>query len=231
MKKIVVIHQPDFLPYIGFFHRLLYSNLYVILDDVQFVGSSRGLTNRDKIRTQQGEAWLTISVNKVSRNTKINNIKINYDVDWRSRNLNLIKQNYIKSQFFSEIYPVVEKLYSNNFVYMVDFNVSSIVMLMDFFGISVDMIYSSSLNATRAKSERLVELLTMVDATHYLSGVGAKAYHCNKPFEDANIEVMWQSFSHPEYSQLHKNFIPYLSSIDMLFNCGIEKSREILRSI
>ena len=82
----------------------------------------------------------------------------------------------------------------------------------------------------QVKSERLVELLEQVDATHYLSGVGAKDYHIGQPFDSADIRVLWQEFVHPIYPQLYGEFIPYLSSIDLLFNCGKEQSRKILRS-
>ena len=108
---------------------------------------------------------------------------------------------------------------------------ASIRMLLGLFDIKIDIEYSSNLNTTKTKSERLVEILTQVDTTHYLSGIGAKNYHVDRPFDDANIEVLWQDFNHPVYSQLHGEFIPYLSSVDLLFNCGIEKSREILRGI
>lgn len=232
MKKTVVIHQPDFLSYIGFFHRLLHADLYIVLDDVQFVSSSsRAWTNRDKIKTQNGEQWLTINVKKASRDTKINEILVSDTINWKKQNLDLIKQNYKKSKYFDEIFPYVEKLYESEFEKLSDFNIASILMLMKLFSIDIEIVYSSTLKSTQTKSERLVELLTQVNATHYLSGVGAKDYHIDKPFEDANIEVIWQDFKHPVYPQLYGEFIQYLSSIDLLFNCGIEKSREILRSI
>ena len=232
MNKIVVIHQPDFLSYIGFFHRLLHSDLYVVLDDVQFVkGTSQSWMNRDKIKTQNGEKWLTINVKKAPRGTNINEIVLNTTLNWKKQNLDLLKQNYKKAKYFDEIFPFVEKLYDNNYEKLSDFNMSSIFMLMKLFDIKIDIEYSSNLNTTKTKSERLVEILTQVEATHYLSGIGAKDYHIDKPFGDAHIEVIWQNFKHPVYPQLHGEFIPYLSSIDMLFNCGIEESRKILRGI
>ena len=230
MKKTVVIHQPDFLSYLGFFHRLLNSDLFIILDDVQYVSSSRSWTNRDKIKTQIGEQWLTVNVKKAPRNTNISKIVLNDTIDWKKQNLNLLRQNYTKSKYFNEIFPHIEKLYINDFKNLLDFNMASIRMLLELFDIKVDIEYSSNLNTTKTKSERLVEILTQVDATHYLSGMGAKDYHQDKPFDDAGIEVIWQDFTHPVYPQLYGEFIPYLSSVDMLFNCGIEKSREILRS-
>lgn len=232
MKKIIVIHQPDFLSYLGFFHRLLHSDLYVVLDNVQFVkGTSQSWMNRDKIKTQNGEQWLTVNVQKAPRGTNINEILLNSTIQWQKQNLNLLKQNYQKSKFFNEIFPYIEKLYDTKYEKLSDFNMASIFMLLELFNIKIDIVYSSELTTTKTKSERLVEILKQLKATHYLSGVGAKDYHIDEPFSDENIEVIWQDFEHPVYPQLHGEFIPYLSSIDLLFNCGIEKSREILRSI
>lgn len=232
MSKTAVIHQPDFLSYLGFFHRLLHSDLYIVLDDVQFVkGTSQSWMNRDKIKTQSGEQWLTINIKKAPSFTNINKILLSDTINWKKQNLDLIKQNYTKASYFDEVFPFIEKLYANKYEKLSEFNMSSILMLMELFDIKIDIIYSSALKTTQTKSERLVELLTQVNATHYLSGIGARDYHVDKPFEDANIKVVWQDFKHPVYPQLHGDFIPYLSSIDMLFNCGIEKSREILRSI
>jgi hypothetical protein len=232
MSKTAVIHQPDFLSYLGFFHRLLHSDLYIVLDDVQFVkGTSQSWMNRDKIKTQRGEQWLTINIKKAPSFTNINKILLSDTINWKKQNLDLIKQNYAKALYFDEVFPFIEKLYANKYEKLLEFNMSSILMLMELFDIKIDIIYSSALKTTQTKSERLVELLTQVNATHYLSGIGARDYHVDKPFEDANIKVIWQDFKHPVYPQLHGNFISYLSSIDMLFNCGIEKSREILRSI
>ena len=185
--------------------------------------------NRDKIKTQNGEKWLTVSVNKSSMNTNINEVSISYTFDWQKQNIELIKQNYKKAEFFDEIFPYMQNLYENRFDKLADFNMASIRMLNNLFDINIPIVFSSELKTTKTKSERLVEILTQVGATHYLSGIGAKAYHQDEPFLEAGIEVLWQEFKHPTYKQLHGDFIPYLSSIDLLFNCGMEKSREILR--
>jgi len=232
MRKVVVIHQPDFLSYLGFFHRLLHSDLYIVLDDVQFVkGTSQSWMNRDKIKTLEGKKWLTVGVKKAPRDTNINKILLNDTTNWKQQNLNLLRQNYNKALYFNEIFPYIEKLYEYDTINLSNFNMLSIEMLIKLFDIQINIVYSSSLITTKTKSDRLVELLTQVDATHYLSGVGAKDYHIDEPFDKKNIEVLWQEFNHPVYPQLYGKFIPYLSSIDLLFNCGIEKSREILRGI
>lgn len=230
IEKTVVIHQPDFLPYLGFFDRLLKSNLYVILDNVQFVsGTSKSWQNRDKIKTPDGEKWITVGVQKAPHRTNINNILLSKSSDWRKRNLNLIKESYSKSLFFEEIFPFIQSLYEYECEKLVDFNLKSIYMLMELFDIHIETILASSLDVEGKSNQLLVNILKKVQANTYLSGIGARSYYESGPFEKANIKVVWQNFSHPVYPQLYGEFMPYLSSIDLLFNCGIENSRKIMR--
>ena len=229
MGKIVVIHQPDFLPYLGFFHRLLQADLWVILDNVQFVRKGCGWQHRDKIKTPGGEKWITISVQKSKLATPINEVILSKDVDWRNNHLNLIKQNYKKAEFFNEIFPYIEELYRFNCFKMVDFNLKSIKLLLGLFDIKIEYVTASTLDVEGRNNEFLANILKKVRATSYLSGVGAKDYFKQEPFDQAKIKVIWQEFVHPVYHQLFGEFIPYLSSIDLLFNCGIKESREILR--
>lgn len=230
MSKTVVIHQPDFLPHIGFFHRFLHADLYVVLDHVQFVnGTSRSWTHRDRIKTPRGAQWLTVSVRKAPHDTLINAVELS-DTEWRSQNLNLIRENYRDAPYFRVIFTELEKLYALPCTKLAGFTTSSIEMLAQLFGIAIPSVLSSSLQPDGHKNELLVDILRKVGATRYLSGLGARSYFDPIPFSKAGIAVDWQDFKHPVYPQLHGEFIPYLSSIDLLFNCGIERSREILRS-
>jgi hypothetical protein len=229
--KTVVIHQPDFVPYIGFFHRLLHSDLLILLDHVQFVThSSRSWTHRDKIKTAGGERWLTISVVKSPRDTPINEVLL-ADNGWREQNLNLLRENYRNAPYFEELFPMLKSLYATPCQRLVEFNLASIKLLMEWFSIDISVVFSSEMEPQGNKNALLVDLLGKVGATHYLSGVGAQDYFEPEPFARAGIEVLWQEFRHPVYPQRFGEFIPYLSSIDLFFNCGIEQSREILRSI
>lgn len=228
-KKIVVIHQPDFMPYLGFFHRFLHADFYIALDHVQFVHSNRSWTHRDKIKTSQGEKWLTISVKKAPRDTSIDRIEL-ADTDWRQDNLRLLEQNYRKALCYNELMPEIERLYAQPFHLLRDFNMASIELLMDMLDVRIPWVWSSGLHPQGAKNELLVNLLQKVDATHYLSGVGARDYFQPEPFAEAGIEVVWQDFTHPVYAQQFGEFMPYLSALDVLFNHGVAASREILRS-
>jgi hypothetical protein len=228
-KKIVVIHQPDFAPYLGFFHRFLHADYYIALDHVQFVYGSRAWTHRDKIKTAQGEKWLTISVKKAPRDTAINQIELFTDTDWRLDNLRLLKHNYCKAPCYNELMPEIERLYARPFHMLRDFNMASIEMLMDMLNVRIPWVWSSSLDPVGTKNELLTDLARKVSATHYLSGVGARDYFQPEPFAKAGVEVIWQDFTHPVYAQQFGEFVPYLSALDVLFNHGITASREILR--
>ena len=230
MTKTAVIHQPDFLSYLGFFHRLLHAELFVILDCAQYVDGTRNAwMNRDKIKTPQGEKWLTVSVKRPPHGTPINEIELSNQHDWRADNLNLIRENYRVAPFFGEIFPSLEQLYSHPCDKLIQFNLKSIELLMDLFDIRIEMQLASTLRPNGRKNDLLVDILQKAGATHYLSGAGARAYFEPAPFERANILVLWQNFTHPIYPQLHGAFVPNLSSIDLLFNCGIARSRELLR--
>ncbi len=230
MNKTVVIHQPDFIPYLGFFHRFLSSDQYLVLDHVQFVnGSSRAWTHRDKIKTPKGAQWLSVSVHKAPRDTPINQIVLSDVVDWRSDNLRLLEANYRQAPFYDEIMPHLRRLYEQPVTMLADFNLCSIRMLMSLLDVERPMVLSSSLEPQGAKNELLVDLLQKVGASHYLSGVGARDYMDESIFRAAGIEVLWQDFRHPVYPQLFGDFEPYLSAIDVLFNCGVDASRRLLR--
>ncbi len=229
--KTAVIHQPDFMPHLGFFHRFLHADMYVALDHVQFVnGSSKAWTHRDKIKTAQGEKWLTVRTRKAPRDTALNQIELAPDAGWRRDNLALLEQNYRAAPFYSEVMPRVEQLYARPVELLRDFNMASIEFLMDMLDVRLPWVYSSALQPAGSSNELLVDIMQKVEAKRYLSGVGARAYFDPAPFAQAGIEVIWQEFSHPVYSQQFGEFLPYLSTLDVLMNHGATKSRKILRS-
>ncbi|WP_298258725.1 WbqC family protein [Bradyrhizobium sp.] len=230
MSRTAVIHQPDFLPYLGFFERLLHADVFVLLDSVQYVNSSRGWTHRDKIKTPNGAKWISISVNSVPRDTPICEIELSDHVDWRTNHLNLLRENYRKSPHFAEIFPEIEQLYACRCTKLSDFNRASIELLMRLFDIRIETVTATSLFPDGKSNELLVNILKKIGADRYLSGSGAKAYFRPEPFAAAGVEVLWQDFQHPVYTQLHGDFVPYLSSIDLLLNCGADQSRKILRN-
>lgn len=230
MSRTVVIHQPDFAPYLGFFDRFLHADLYIVLDHVQFVtNTSRSWTHRDKIRTASGERWLTLSVKSAPRATPINRIELSDTVDWVGNNLNLLRDSYRRAAFFADIMPLIADLYSTPPRHLAEFNLRSIELFMDWFNVRLPWVLSSTLDPQGASNEMLIDLLQKVGATRYLSGTGARAYLDEALFSKAGIEVVWQDFQHPVYPQQFEGFIPYLSALDAMFNCGVTGARRLLR--
>lgn len=231
MSRTVVIHQPDFAPYLGFFHRFAHADLFIALDHVQFVtNTSRSWTHRDKIKTEAGERWLTLGIKKPPFGTPINEVELVKDSSWVEGNLALLRQNYRKASAYAEVMPVVEGLYRAIPVRMVDFNLRWLEALADLLAVRIPCVLSSTLQPQAQKNELLIDLLQKVGASRYLSGNGARAYMEPEKFAAANIELIWQSFEHPIYPQQFGPFLPNLSVLDALFNCGVMGTRSLVRN-
>ena len=217
----VCIHQPDFIPWIGFFDRLIRSDILVILDNVQFL--RRGWHHRDKIKTAHGPMWLTVPVKKKGRYTQlINQVEIDDSHNWREEHLRSLQTWYGRAPYFSKYFPRLEKIYGMNHRLLVDLNVALLEFLAEAFDIRIRRELASSLDVTGRSTDLLVELVRAVGGDTYLSGLGAKAYLDESKFARAGICVMWQEFEHPVYPQLFGEFIFGLSGLDFLFNCGVE---------
>ncbi|MBW7961128.1 WbqC family protein [Bradyrhizobium sp. BR 10261] len=231
MSRTVVIHQPDFLPYLGFFHRFLQADLFVALDHVQFVQHSRNAwSHRDKIKTASGERWMSVSVKKCPMNTPIKDVRLSANSQWQQANLNLLRENYRGAPFFRPIFDRLEQVHRTPFEYMAQFNLALIDVVCEWIGIEIPRVMSSTLVCSGRKSEMIAGIVADVGGDRYLSGTGARQYHEQEPFDRRGIEVIWQDFTHPVYPQQFDGFIPYLSVIDALFNCGPEATGAMLRS-
>ena len=228
MNRVVVAHQPDFIPYLGFFHRFLQADVYVALDHVQF--ARRAWTHRDKIKTREGARWLSLSVKKCPINTAIKEVELSAGKLWRDDNLNMLCESYRQAPFFDIVMPAIQDVYRTPSQQLVDLNLQLLDLICEWLDIHIPRVRSSELAAVGTKSEMIANVVAAVDGTHYLSGIGARDYHDQEQFDRIGINVIWQDFHHPRYTQLHGEFIPYLSILDALFNCGPEGTAQMLRS-
>lgn len=219
MKKIS-IHQPEHLPWLGFIHKVMSVDEFVLLDNVQF--RKKYFQNRNKIRTNEGEQWLTVPLNKFHSDQKINEIEISYDWDWQSKNLNLIKNNYIKAEYFGEYFQDFKEIYKTKFRLLRDLNIELIKFILQKFGIRTKLYLSSEIMANIGQGGTNVNMSICkeLNADVYLSGTFGKNYLDISEFEKANIKIEFQDFKHPVYRQVYNPFIPNMSSIDLLFNYG-----------
>jgi len=219
----VTIHQPDFAPWLGFFDRLNNADIFVVLDDAQFL--KNGWHNRDKIKNTNGQPlWLTVPVLTKGRGLqKINEVKINLNGNWKDKHLKTLYYCYKDCEHFKDVYWMVEIAYASPEKSLLWFNFKLILNILEMLTNSTDKLYvylASELGIKDKATNRLVKICQHFGADKYLSGIGAKEYLEVEKFEKAGIEVVWQQFEHPVYPQQFGEFVPGLSALDYLFNCG-----------
>lgn len=212
---VVTIHQPDFLPWLGFFDRWQKSDTYIVLDDVQFL--RRGWHHRDKIKTKNGVQWLTVPVLKKSRyHQTIKEVKINNEENWRYKHLKTIQASYGKTPNFDLVYSKLSEIYNRNHDLLISFNMDLLKFCSEMFGIKTPVVFASALNVKSTGSQRLIDLVKSVEGREYLTGSGSRDYLDEALFKEAGINVCWQKFEHPVYKQLYGGFEKMLSALDFL---------------
>lgn len=222
---VVSIHQPNYIPWLGYFYKIQKSDVFVFLDDVQYI--RKGFINRNQIKTHQGIAWLTIPVeNKGNYGSLINEMKIRNDLSWQENHLKNIEMNYKKSDYFNDFYSIFEDCLRKNYDNLAELNIEIIKTLCRLFHIKTEMILSSELNVKETGTERLISICKLIGANKYLSGSGGAKYQDEKIFEENAIQLDYSDFREKQYKQLWGDFKGSLSIIDYIFNCGydIEKA-------
>ncbi|HEC91837.1 MAG TPA: hypothetical protein ENI51_02415 [Candidatus Atribacteria bacterium] len=226
-KVIVGIHQPNFLPWLGYFYKIDRSDVFVLLDNVQYTKNS--FINRNRIKTPQGAIWLTVPVS-FRFGQLINEVKINNKTNWREKHLKTLEMNYKRAVFFEDVFKIIKEIYYlKDWQNLSDFNIRLISAMLSYIGLDKALIKSSSLDVKGKSTELHIQIIKKVGGNIYLSGFGGKKYQEEKLFKKERIELVYYNFSHPTYKQLWGDFIPNLSIIDLLFNMGPE-SAEIIRN-
>jgi hypothetical protein len=218
--KSVAIHQPNFLPWIGYFHKINEAEDFVLLDDVQYVKQSP--SSRNFIKNKNGEKYLLVLPVKKKNYTEknYNEIEIDYAQPWQKKHLNIIKDSYFHSLSFKEIFSFIENIYSQKFENLASLNIAFIEQICKFLEIKTNIILSSELAISPEciKNERNIAICKQLHATHYLSGIGAKKYNQEILFHQNNLKLIYQNYTPIIYAQINGTFIPNLSIIDYLFN-------------
>lgn len=222
---IISIHQPAYIPWLGYFDKIAKGDIHIFFDDAEY--SKNNLFNRNKIKTAQGELWLTVPI-KYKSDALICTTKIDNSSDWKKKHWKTIKLNYAEAPYFKDYADIFENFYLQGQEYLSDLTIGMNKIIAELIGIKVKFIKSSDLKVDGKKNEKLINLCKAVGADIYLSGQGAKAYMDEEFFLANNIKIHYQEFHHPVYKQLWGEFIPNLSIIDFLFNCGADKFKEIL---
>ncbi len=225
---ILTAHQPVYLPWLGLFHKIALSDAFCYFNDVQY--QIKDYNNRSKIKIGDGGTWLTVPVlNKGYREKKIREIEINNSIGWRKKHWKSIYLNYKKAPFFDKYAPYLEGVYKSDWQYLSDLNESMLKWFLTMLGIKVDYFRASELNFQGYKSELVLDMCKKLKADTYIFGALGRDYAEARKFAQAGIKIYFQDYKHPEYKQAGKDFLPYMSIIDLLFNEG-DKSLEILMS-
>ena len=228
-KMIISAHQPEYLPYLGFFYKMAKADKFVLVDHVQFYDGS--FQNRNKIRTAsipQGWLWLTVPVATSGKGyQKISEVEIDNSVPWARQHWKTIYFNYKKTRFFDAYSDFFEKLYSKKWQKIADLNEAIIYYLKEKLGIKTPLIKSSDFDFKGHKTDLIVELCKEFNADTYFSGAGGKLYIEEEKLEKNNLKLVYSEFKHPVYPQRFIPFLENLSVIDLLFNCGSESLKII----
>lgn len=214
------------MPWLGYFDKIASADHFVLLDTVQF--KKNEWQNRNRIKTALGSQWLTVPV-RYKFPEKMNEVAIHNSVPWQKKQRQTLQTNYGKAPFFDQIIKVVERALSGSWETIADLNCFVVKMLVEQLGITTPLYRASELGVfPDGADDRIIAITSYFNSSTYLAGAGGTAYMDLDAFRKAGISVRFQNYTHPVYPQLYGDFVPFLSLLDLLFNCG-PKSLAVLR--
>ncbi len=237
--KTIVIMQPNYIPWLGYFDLMDCSDVFVFLDNVQIVRkTATAFACRNRIKTNQGELFLVCPIKKGEQ--KVNEILYNHTLlddnqNWRSKHLRSLEMSYQKAPHFEEVLHFITPLVQNGNTVVADFNIEINQEIARKIGITTEFKRASQLaNISGEKDTRLVTICRAMGGTHYLSPKGAHEYielqNTSGAFANTELGLLYQNYLPTEYPQLFGNFIPYMSILDLLFNVGFTDALKVIRN-
>ena len=225
------IHQPHYFPWVGYFDKMAKTDQFILMDDVQL--AKRSPMTRNRVLAPDGEPrYISISASQCGhREKKYREIPLSKGTEWKSKNLSILHGYYRKAPFYQEIIALMESYFAHDFQTLCECTISSVRLVRDLLEIPSRLVLQSQLsyNIELKKSDLILELCLKSGANVYVSGRGASMNYLNREkFAKDGVDIVFQDFQHPVYSQCNSaEFIQGISILDMLFNCGIEESRRI----
>ncbi len=221
--KVVAIHQPNFFPWLGFFDKIIRSDIFVFLDDVQFPKKGGAWANRVKLLIAGEARWVTAAIERNYSGTRsIQEMQFQSKTQWREKFLKSIEMNYRRHPFFEETIKVVESLVQNFDLNIAKYNIHAITCILRELGVNTEKLRcSSDFNVQENSNEMLCVLTSLNGGSIYMCGGGAEEYQDELVFVKHGLKLQYQNFSHPVYPQYNRNnFISGLSVIDAAMNLG-----------
>ncbi|MEW6065190.1 hypothetical protein P378_10915 [Desulforamulus profundi] len=227
---IISGHQPNYLPWLGYFHKMISCDLFVILDDV--VHSRSEITNKNKIKGPEGARLLSVPRNRSDKHCLIKDVTIAKDSMWHKNHWGSLHTCYVRSPYWKKYEELFLSIYSNPGEKLAQLNLRLIHVMREVLEIKTPLVLSSEISGiTGSKGTRIINICKYFNADIYLSGTGARAYNDEMDFERNNIRLVYQEFEHPVYPQLWGNFIPGLSAVDLIFNCGPQSKDYLTKQV
>jgi hypothetical protein len=221
-RVTVGIHQPNFMPWLGYFYKIWQSDTFIFLDDVQFIKTGSSYTNRVAINISSQSNFITIPVKRGSGVQNIDKTEF-INEKWKKKVIGTLQANYAKSPFFQENRELIFELINFKANSLADYNIHFIETISNKLKLNTHFIRSSTFNIQTKSTQRLVELIKKVDATIYLSGKGANEYQEHDIYKKSNITIKYNKIPNFKYKQTKtEEFIFGLSIIDAIFNIGFE---------
>ncbi|MER1967976.1 WbqC family protein [Castellaniella sp. GW247-6E4] len=233
MTIVVAIHQPNFFPWLGYFDKIVRSHKFIFLDDVQFPKKGGSWSNRVKIYVSGEARWVTASIRRPPHGVAlINQIEFSDDRHWRSKFLKTLESNYSHAAFYEETMSLLKPLIMANEGMLARYNMDAIRAIAEHIGIRhAHCVPSSSLGVSGTATDLLINLTKCVDGTLYLCGGGAEGYQQDSAFAAAGLDLRYQRFEHPIYSQGDKlSFTQGLSVVDPLMHIGRNGVKKLLEA-
>jgi hypothetical protein len=224
---MVAIHQPHYLPWLRYFEKIARSDVFIVLDDVQY--EKNGFQNRSRIKDAQGWMYLTVPVRKPTQRSIIE-VEIDDRTNWRAKHRRALEMAYRKAPHFERYWPELASIYDCAWDRLAALNREMLSLFLRQLGIATPIVYSSELPTQGRATERLTALCHAVGAETYLTGTyAAETYLDPAVLHSAGIRLALQAWRPPTYRQLYPSagFIPDLAIVDLLFNEG-PRAREIL---
>jgi len=215
---IVSVHQPHYLPWLGYFDKIDAADVFWVLDNVQF--EKNGWQNRNKIKTADGWMWMTVPVSVPFGGTIADTV-IADNTKWRRKHLQALVTNYARAPYFQEYRHLFETVYSRGWDRLSELNIAMLRHFVDCIGLGTDILIASDIGGLPDDpSERLARLVLEAGGDTYLAGAGSRSYLKEEPFRNAGIRIVFQTYEPAPYPQLFDGWIPGLAVVDALFNCG-----------
>lgn len=233
---MVSIHQPNYMPWLGYFYKIWISDIFVLHDNVEYTKHSftkRVFIRKSPVSTERH--YLSVPLRKHSDFSLIRDLKICNEQNWQQKQINKISYVYHNAPFFNVYFPALKKtiLQSTEKTYLTELNHDLILNILDFLNIKTPLIRSSDLPIKGFKADEYnAEIVAHLGGDLYLSGTGAKKYQFNTTYSERGISLFYNNLG--SFLKKTPPFYPVpfdmgLSILDALFYLGADNILDIFR--